>query len=261
MHWRPALRGCNSVNAASRAQWAAAQRRAADAYVVRENRDDAASKEASIHVAVVPALRLQPKADPLFILSGGPGQAASDFYLSMAPAFARIRRDRDIVLVDQRGTGRSNRLDCDLPDDGELCRGRRREAALRPLTLASALCRAIPASIRPASPYAISMRSAPPLATNRSRSMACRTALESRSTTCAVIRQRVRTAILDGVVPAEMALGPDIAPAAQRALDATFARCAADLACDREFPDISARFSTCASVCRRALSKPPLRTR
>ena len=77
------------------------------------------SKELQLHVAVIPALRLKPAADPLFILSGGPGQAASDFYLSVAPAFARIRRDRDLVLVDQRGTGRSNRLDCALPDDSE----------------------------------------------------------------------------------------------------------------------------------------------
>lgn len=89
------------------------------AYRVRENRDDVQSKELQLHVAVIPALRLKPAADPLFILSGGPGQAASDFYLSVAPAFARIRRDRDLVLVDQRGTGRSNRLDCALPDDSD----------------------------------------------------------------------------------------------------------------------------------------------
>src|SRR5262245_15871119 len=88
-------------------------------YRVPENRDDSHGKELQLHVAVIPALRLKPAADPLFILSGGPGQAASDFYLSVAPAFTRIRRDRDLVLVDQRGTGRSNRLDCSLPDDSE----------------------------------------------------------------------------------------------------------------------------------------------
>src|SRR5262247_893835 len=81
-------------------------------YAVRENRDDPQSKELQLHVAVIPALRLKPAADPLFILSGGPGQAASDFYLSFAPAFTRIRRDRDLVLIDQRGTGRSNALHC-----------------------------------------------------------------------------------------------------------------------------------------------------
>ena len=44
---------------------------------------------------------------------------------------------------------------------------------------------------------------------------------------------RVRTAILDGVVPAEVALGPDVAIEAQRAIDSTLQRCARDAACAR----------------------------
>ena len=54
---------------------------------------------------------------------------------------------------------------------------------------------------------------------------------------------RVRTAILDGAVPAEVALGPDVAIEAQRAIDSTLQRCARDAACAREFPDISAQFA------------------
>src|SRR5690606_3946598 len=73
-----------------------------------------------LHVAIIPALRLKPAPDPLYIISGGPGQAASELYLSMAPALARIRRDRDVVIVDQRGTGRSQRLDCVFPEDETL---------------------------------------------------------------------------------------------------------------------------------------------
>ena len=110
-----------SRTAAWRARWLAAAPLPAAATTAFGNRDDPHDnvKELQLHVAVIPALRLKPAADPLFILSGGPGQAASDFYLSVAPAFARVRRDRDLVLVDQRGTGRSNRLDCELPDDSE----------------------------------------------------------------------------------------------------------------------------------------------
>src|SRR5690606_27782916 len=77
-------------------------------------------KQIRLHVAVIPSLRLEPAGDPLFVLSGGPGQAAGDFYISIAPALARVRRDRDIVVVDQRGTGRSNRLDCEFPDESDL---------------------------------------------------------------------------------------------------------------------------------------------
>ena len=55
-------------------------------------------------------------ADPLFLIAGGPGTSAVDLYTSSAGPFDRVRRDRDIILVDQRGTGRSHRLDCDYGD-------------------------------------------------------------------------------------------------------------------------------------------------
>ena len=84
---------------------AAASRLAAATTACRRigTRPDKASKELQLHVAVIPALRLKPAADPLFILSGGPGQAASDFYLSVAPGLrAHPSRPRP-------GAGRSAR--------------------------------------------------------------------------------------------------------------------------------------------------------
>src|SRR4029078_9779190 len=57
-------------------------------YRVRENRaapHEKVCKKLQLPFPTIPALRLKPAADPLFILSGGPGQAASDFYLSVAP--------------------------------------------------------------------------------------------------------------------------------------------------------------------------------
>ena len=56
-------------------------------------------------------IRCNPRPDPLFILAGGPGQAAS-FLGPFAAALTGVRKDRDIVLVDQRGTGRSSPLEC-----------------------------------------------------------------------------------------------------------------------------------------------------
>ena len=70
-----------------------------------------------LSVAVVPALNRRAAAAPLFLLAGGPGQAASDLYASYAGAFARVNRNHDIVLVDQRGTGHSAPLKCAYPDD------------------------------------------------------------------------------------------------------------------------------------------------
>ena len=95
---------------------AAASRPAAASTAVRENRDDPHSKELRLHVAVIPALRLKP-AGRSAVHPERRTRTGRQRFLSVAsaPAFARIRRDRDIVLVDQRGTGRSNRLDCDVP--------------------------------------------------------------------------------------------------------------------------------------------------
>jgi len=69
-----------------------------------------------LNVVVVPAAAR--KRDALFILQGGPGQAATTLTRFYAETFQGI--ERDIVLVDQRGTGKSNGLYCDLPAAGDL---------------------------------------------------------------------------------------------------------------------------------------------
>lgn len=210
-------------------------------YVVRENRDDPTSRTLRIHVAVIPALRLQPKEDALFILSGGPGQAASDLYLSIAPAFSRIRRDRDIVLVDQRGTGRSHRLDCELPDETQL--SVENETQLR--AGVHECLRRLPGDPR----YYTSSIAVRDLEEIRAALGYETISLYGASYGTRVAQHymrryptRVRSAVLDGVVPADLPLGPDVALAAQRALDAIFARCAADEPCNTAFPQIAQRF-------------------
>ena len=222
-------------------------------YRVKENREDAQSKELQLHVAVIPALRLKPAADPLFILSGGPGQAASDFYLSVAPAFARIRRDRDLVLVDQRGTGRSNRMDCELPDDSEF-------AVVDPQRLQELVreCRAqLPGDPR----YYTTSIAVRDLDDVRAALGYEKLNLYGISYGTRVAQHymrryptRVRTAILDGAVPAEVALGPDVAIEAQQAIDSTLQRCARDEGCAREFPNVPAQFS----ALQERLRKQPL---
>ena len=76
-----------------------------------------ADGEIELRIAVVPALNLDPEADPLVPLAGGPGQGAVQFYTANAAAFERVRRDRDILLVDQRGTGQSATMDCEMDDN------------------------------------------------------------------------------------------------------------------------------------------------
>lgn len=70
----------------------------------------------SLHIARLPANTPHPQADPLLLLAGGPGQAASAL-APFAAALADVRRYRDILLIDQRGTGRSSPLQCTALDE------------------------------------------------------------------------------------------------------------------------------------------------
>jgi pimeloyl-ACP methyl ester carboxylesterase len=65
-----------------------------------------------LFVAVLPALNAPVAPDPLFIIAGGPGQAATGLARFAVQAFSRVRRNRDIVLVDLAGTGKSSALQC-----------------------------------------------------------------------------------------------------------------------------------------------------
>ena len=70
----------------------------------------------AIHFAIVPALSAHALPDPVALLMGGPGEDAISDAADAAAQFAAIRSDRDILLVDQRGTGQSAALHCDLYD-------------------------------------------------------------------------------------------------------------------------------------------------
>ncbi|MGM3151210.1 hypothetical protein, partial [Escherichia coli] len=58
------------------------------------------------------------QADPVFFLAGGPGQAASEVAVIVDTALRQVRKQRDIFLIDQRGTGGSIPLTC-LGADGK----------------------------------------------------------------------------------------------------------------------------------------------
>jgi pimeloyl-ACP methyl ester carboxylesterase len=85
-------------------------------FQVPENYEAPADRQIDLKVMVIPALNDLPEADPLFLLAGGPGQAASDL-VQVAQIFSRVRTDRDIVLVDQRGTGDLSPFDCQMGEE------------------------------------------------------------------------------------------------------------------------------------------------
>ena len=68
-----------------------------------------------IHYVVAPAMARRKLPDPVFLLAGGPGQSAITLAPNMLALFARLNNRRDIVFVDQRGTGKSAPLECADP--------------------------------------------------------------------------------------------------------------------------------------------------
>jgi len=80
--------------------------------IVAEDPANPDGRQIELFIARIPALSATLRPDPLLLISGGPGQATTDLYLTLRGAFGRIRREREIMLVDQRGTGRSTRLSC-----------------------------------------------------------------------------------------------------------------------------------------------------
>ena len=87
-------------------------------YAVYENRAQQTGRMISLNILVAPALTPTPAEDPVFFLSGGPGQGAARIARAGEDALMReLRRERDLVFIDQRGTGDSNRLGCSIIDD------------------------------------------------------------------------------------------------------------------------------------------------
>lgn len=84
------------------------------AYEVFENRAAKSGRRIKLKIVVFPATGREKAADPLFYIPGGPGSSATEDAPYVAPGYAKIRERRDLVFVDQRGTGGSNPLNCVL---------------------------------------------------------------------------------------------------------------------------------------------------
>ncbi len=210
---------------------------------VYENRAAAAGRKIDLNVVVVPAINRSANPDPLFFIPGGPGEAAVESFAGIAPAFRRINQKRDIVLVDQRGTGKSHPLTCLTADnaDPSINSQAQIKAELEkclanedadPRFYTTAIAMDDLNEVRQALGYdKINLYGG------------------SYGTWAALAYMRqypehVRAVILDGVAPPNWTLGPDIARNAQRALDIIFNRCAQDKACSQAFPDAPAEFQS-----------------
>jgi len=225
---------------------------------VYEDRESQAGRRIDLRVAVVKAVRGNAAPDPLFLLTGGPGQAATQSYLSLAPALDRIREKRDIVLVDQRGTGQSNPLQCpqlrDLDDQAGTTDSADPRSALK------ACLEGLDADPRLyTTPMAMDDLDQVRQALGYQKVNLYGVSYGTRAA-LSYLRQypeRVRTVILDGVWPFGLPLSPTTAASAQRALEMMLDRCAAG-PCADAFPNLRAEYADLLGRLQRELVRVAL---
>jgi pimeloyl-ACP methyl ester carboxylesterase len=210
---------------------------------VPEDPENPGGRQIDLNIAVISAISRKPAPDPLFFIAGGPGEAATQSYLSISDAFEQVNQKREIILVDQRGTGGSNPLRCDFsnldiqadvsPQEVKTSI----EACLQdldadPRFYTTTLAVRDLDRVREAMGFdKINLYGV---------SYGTRVALDYLHQ----YPERVRSVILDGVVPPNWSIGPDVAADAQRALDMIFERCQADSECNQAFPNLTSKFGT-----------------
>jgi pimeloyl-ACP methyl ester carboxylesterase len=223
---------------------------------VPENRARPRGRQIVLKVARLLPLGGGPTApDPIFVLQGGPGQSAvklADFYggRSWAPA----RRSREIILVDQRGTGSSNALDCDLG-------GRDEDPQTHLYELfPEAAVRACWSQVRHrADPSLYTTEAAVlDLDTVRRRLGFRRINLYGTSYGTRValrylerVPQNTRSLVLKGVVDPGTVAPATFAQDTDRALELLFSDCAADGPCNSAFPALRSYYALMRSRLRR----------
>jgi pimeloyl-ACP methyl ester carboxylesterase len=214
-------------------------------YEVYEDRDAKSGRKIALNILVLPALTATPKPDPVFYLEGGPGGSAvtSGKASPLGKLFKRWRAERDVVFVDQRGTGESNPLRCEPSDADDMSQYFRGEDTVSGTARISD-CRDKLSRVANLALYTT------PIAMDdldEVRQVLGYDKLNlfggSYGTRAALvyIRQHgdhVRSAVLDGVAPTNFKLPLPFAKGVQNALDRLFADCAADEKCHKAFPDV-----------------------
>jgi pimeloyl-ACP methyl ester carboxylesterase len=213
-------------------------------FTVFENRETRQGRTLDLKIIVLPALGNEAKPDPLFFLAGGPGQGAAEMARPLREMFRRVQTDRDIVLVDQRGTGKSHPLNC-KSDQNSLA------TLSEPLETAMARMRRCAASLDADLRLYTTTIAMDDLNDVREYLGYDQINLYGGSygTRAALVYLRrheptVRSVILDGVAPPDMRLPLFMGRDGQRALDRLLSDCEADDACRAKFPDLATRLRT-----------------
>lgn len=222
---------------------------------VFEDRNRKQGRKIPIKIVILPATGNDKAADPFFYIPGGPGSSATEDAPYVAPEFAKIREHRDLVFVDQRGTGGSNPLNCDFFNPADLHSYLGEYFPLEDVRK----CR------RLLEPKANLKLYTTPIAMDDLDDVRAALGYEriniiggSYGTRAAQVylklhQAHVRAVILHGVSPTNQFMPRDFPQHTERALNGIISECAADQACGAAFPNLAAEVK---SVRERLVSGP-----
>jgi pimeloyl-ACP methyl ester carboxylesterase len=209
-----------------------------------ENPSTSGGRTLSLAIVVLPATGGTALPDPIVPLMGGPGEDAISAAAIFAEQFEGLRRDRDILLVDQRGTGRSGALRCELFSENDPA------TSLRDLFPVQAVDRCARSLSGRAD---LTQYTYPHFAKDLEQ---VRRALGygplnlsagSYGTRAAQVYLRayprsVRTVYFGSVIPMDFAMPLPMAKSAEEGLEKTFEACATQPACKAAFPKLREEF-------------------
>ena len=210
---------------------------------VAENPDDPEGRRIELAFAVSPARSSRVMDDPIVYLAGGPGQSARDTLPIMQRALRELNRERDLIFLDQRGTGGSNILDCEMDDEEEMWLETDWERTSEQLRECMERWEA---DVR----YYTTTHGAADLEYFRRHFDIERFNLigGSYGTRMAQVYLRhhpeqVRSVVLDGIVPVRLHLGAEHGLMLDRALHRLFSACNDNDECAARFPELDRAFS------------------
>ncbi len=159
---------------------------------------------------------------------------------------AKIRRERDMVLVDQRGTGASNRLQCAPEDKDDMASYFKEKSSDESLRK----CKAELEKVADLTMYTTLIAMADLDEVRAALGYEQINLLGGSYGTTASLSylrqypQRVRSVTLTGVAPPDYRIPLPFAKSLQHAIDCTLEDCAAEEACRKDFPDLRAEFNS-----------------
>lgn len=203
-----------------------------------------------LHVAVGEAGSQTPAPDPLFFFAGGPGQAASETWVMLRSALRKLRKDRDIVMVDQRGTGQSNRLTCESAQLDDL------GAAIDYDLLAEEAQRCLDELDGDPRLYTTTIamqdidRVRRAMGYDRINLLGVSYGTRAAQVYLRQFPETVRSVTLDSVVPMQLALGQEHAPMLDLAVERVLADCERDATCNGLYPNQRGELNALAAELR-----------